>query len=153
MQLIKGFLLGVLPLVLIGCQGEKEVAVNPQDSPKWELVKSVQAHHKKFTDHFELNGNRTMVYYHAESTKNWTHSNMKVFVGTGSEDVWKNPVVNILNQEEKEGRVFFQRPKGSYLLFIKSLEVHYTLKVYQKKGEASPGTESSSDENANDEAH
>lgn len=133
-RMLKHALLLISPFILAACQKTGSTNLNPSKSSDWELVEKFEGHQKEYTERFELNGNKALIAYEAKSSQEWTHSLLKVFVGKGDEVAWENAEVVAFNQTDAEGTTFFEKPKGSYLLHIKPLEVHYHIKIYQKKG-------------------
>jgi len=122
----------VLTLCISACQNKATISVNPSENAEWELVKTFDGHKEQVTERFHLNGNPALIKYKVKSTKKWTHSSLDVYLGDGSADVWQNPDIKVFNQDQKEGKVSVHKPAGSYLLFLKALEVHYHLEIYQK---------------------
>ncbi len=149
----KWFLLVIIPLFLLGCGKSQKLKVKPSESDKWELVASFEGHHKKYTDRFQLNGNKALIKYKAESTKNWTYSSLEVYVGKGDENVWENPCVKVFNKSHSEGISAFKKPENSYFLYIKPVEVDYHLKVYQKKVDESAKKQESDQDGDGADSH
>ena len=125
----------ILAFLALGCRSNSghNVSVEPENSDKWELVKEVEGHHDKDTDHFHLNGNKLFVEYEVKSTKDWTHSRLEMFIGRGNEMAWDNPDLKVFNKNRKKGHKIIHKPAGNYFLNLDALEVHYHIKLYQLK--------------------
>ncbi len=147
---LKSLLILIAPLLLVACQKDENTNLNPSENPDWELVETFEGHQKGYTDRFELNDSKALIEYEAKSSEDWTHSSLEVFVGKGDEAAWENPEVEIFNRKDAKGISFFERSEGSYFLYIKPLEVHYKLNVYQKKGVSKP---ESGDSQTSEESH
>ena len=117
----------------VGCQKSGKVSIDPAGNSDWELVTEIEGHHKKASERFELKGSEAIIQYDVKSTKEWTHSNFKLYVAKGNEEQWTNPEVKVFNKNHEKGKKRFRKPAGSYYLEIDPLEVHYHVKVYQRK--------------------
>lgn len=124
------FIIGVFTFT--SCQETHQQTIKPAEKSGWELVKEVEGHHRKITDAFQLNGNQVVIVYDAKSEGHYTHSSLDVQLGTGAEDQWSNPQIEVLNQEHAKGEKVLNAKAGRYLLKIDALNAHYHLKVYQK---------------------
>ena len=139
----RSILLLLLPILVTfnGCQSSGAKDENPAKSDQWKLMTKVSGHDTRHSERFEANGNQLMLTYEAKATGAYEHCHLEVYMVKGIETTFTNPVLTILNREEQKGKKLLERQPGkSYYLRVKPLEMHYSVKVYQKQDQPTSTT-------------
>mgnify|MGYP006934479562 CR=1 FL=1 len=135
------FLVLITLLTLSRCQSSGIKDVNPAESDQWQLMTKVSGHETNSSERFEANGNPLMITYQTEASGEYTHCHLEVYMVKGIEEMFTDPVITILNKKETKGKKLIRQEAGqSYYLRAKPLEMHYSIKVYQKKDEPTSTT-------------
>lgn len=129
---IKNLLLSfsVLPIMLLtSCEADKIPEINEEG---FQELSHIHGHKDEAeSGFFEAKQGTIYLKYHFEPHGHHGPNSLKVFLSTGAEDLYRDPVIQVLNKSKDETIEIDNLEPDTYQLVIRSVHGEYDIEVFE----------------------